>query len=199
MPHEQVDRLSNLFSDLVGELPDPNVSSNAETRASTRLSFQRLRRGIEELALVGGNHLTDAEIWELASQMQGSQSEECSTAFFDNVDEDAKEARLECPDLGFEDVLASLLNWEIIQKREDWRSMATEIFAAMDSDGDGVLDVQELKALLPGEDASDLREMMDMEGCAKGGCIALADFLDMLRAETAETLHLFPSSGSAEF
>ena len=133
--------------------------------------------------------------------MEGNQAEECSSVWFDvqgSADE-AAESQLVCPDLAFEDVLASLLNWEVVQKREDWRTMVSELFSAMDSNDDGVLDLQELKALLPGEDASDLREMLEMEGCAKDGCIALNDFLEMLRAETSATLELFPASGSAEY
>ncbi len=162
------------------------------------LSFQNLRRGIEELSQAGGNHLTSAEIWEIASQME-ERSDECEVAFFD-FDERVDDPPQDCADIGFEDLLSSLLNWEMVQQRPDWRSMAEEVFASMDRDGDGTLDLKELQAgLLPTEDVGDLREMLAEVDGVKDGHISLPVFLDMLRSEAADSLELYPAIGSAQF
>ena len=190
----QVERLEELFYDFVGAKAENMEDGGGEDSTSAaKLSFQALRHGIEELSLAGGNHLSDTEIWEIASQMEGD-SETCAAAYFDAAPGE-EDAQLVCPDLGFSDLLASLLNWELLQERPEWRAMAEDLFVSMDTDNNGQLDVTELQALLPDENASDLKEMLQLEG-ATDGSICLQEFLDMLRTEQADSLELYSAYGS---
>jgi hypothetical protein len=159
------------------------------------VSFAQFREGLRALVAEGGNHLTDAEVWGMASQLE-AEPDECAALFLSSNDEAAS---LTCPDIKFEDLLASLLNWETVQKRADWRGMVEALFAEMDADSSGELELEELAAVLPGESLAELKEIvMEVEG-ASNGRIALPEFMAMLSPQTADTLMLYPANGSAEW
>mmetsp|Transcript_32085 Transcript_32085/g.83124 ORF Transcript_32085/g.83124 Transcript_32085/m.83124 type:complete len:203 (-) Transcript_32085:211-819(-) len=176
----QVMHLRELFTELGG--------------TQDSVTFTQFRQGLSELVQQGGNHLTDAEVWEMASQLE-TDPDECAALFLDGDGPTS----LTCPDIKFEDLLASLLNWETVQKRDDWREMVEDLFSAVDTDSSGELDLDELHALLPEESVAELREVLNEVEGAKNGRISLPQFMNMLSSDGAETLMLFPANGSAEW